>query len=531
MKRLAIILIIIFGLTGPKLSYAESETYRVAGDSQFPPYEYVDSNGTFKGFNVDLLKAIGLVTGIEFEFIPLTWDQAYNSISQGQADIIQGMKESDERKNKFLFSNSLLMNSQSIFVKDDNTDIKSLKDLSGKVVALNVEEILYDEIKEIPDVRIIEYRSFDEALQNLLDGRVDSLIGNTLTINYLCKEKDSIGDIKIVGDTLNEQKYSMAVGKDNRALLDKLNKGLLEIQKSGMYDSLYRKWFGTPIKNVKARYETIQRFLILTTIGLILLNIVIQTFNKRLKGIIEKKTEEQKALVNELRNYDKLQFMQKIISSLAHEIRNPMTSIRLYTTQIGDKLENKEFLLAASEDIPSEIDRIDRLIQEFMQYISPRKPLQLDLNLHEELENTIKLVKLQMKNVNINLDIDKAYFIKFDASQFKQVIINILLNSRDAIKDTENPTIYISARSYGDEIILSFMDNGHGMNEDEIQYIFEPFFTTKEFGNGVGMFVVKQIVDENGGRILAESAGEEKGMLIKLYVKKGDASEKQATDC
>ncbi len=526
MKKATLILCIMLILIYPELTYANQEVYRVAGDSQFPPYEYVDTDGTFKGFNVDMLKAISLVTGMEFEFIPMKWEDAYHSIDRGQADIIQGMKVSDIRKYQFLFTDSLLMNSQSIFVLDENKTIFNKLDLKGKVVALNKEDIIYQEINKIENVEIILYDSLEEALQSLLDGKVDALIGNTSTVNYLCKEKDAIQRVKIVGDSLNEQKYSIAVDIDNEMLLSKLNAGINELQQNGMYDSLYRKWFGTPIKNTRTQYEKLWKITIGITGVLAIWGFLKQSVNKKLKLIIETKTEEQKALINELRHYDKLQFMEKIISSLAHEIRNPMTSIKLYTSQMKNKIENKEFILAASEDIPEEIDRIDGLIKEFMEYTSPRKPVIEDLNLYDEISKTIKLFKLHIRSINLVIDIDKNIYVKFDISQFKQLVLNILLNSKDAVKDIQAPSIRISAEESEGEIILSFKDNGYGMIEEDIQYIFEPFYTTKEFGNGVGMFVVKKIVEENGGNIIAISDGKEQGMNIILRVKKGEIHEK-----
>lgn len=525
MRKATIILCILLNITLFQTSLAYAETYRVAGDKQFPPYEYVDSNGIYKGFNVDILKSISLVTGMEFEFFPLKWEDAYYSIHNGQADIIQGMKESEERKSKFLFSDSLLMNSQSIFVLDGNKDIYNLSDLSGKTVALLKEDIIYQEISHIENIKINQYDSLEEALRSLLDGKVDVLIGNTLTINYLCKEKNAIKLVKIVGDAFNEQKYSIAVGKDNEILLKKINEGIYEIQKNGMYDSLYRKWFGTPIKNTRAQLETLLKFAFGACAVLLVVILSIHSFNNKLKKVIEEKTKEHKVLINELRRYDKMQFMDKIISSVAHEIRNPLTSIKIYTSQMKNKIDNKEFLLAASEDIPEEIDRIDGLIKEFMEYTSPRKPVIENLNLYEELINSIKLVKLQIKNVKLNIEVSKSYYIKFDISQFKQIVLNILLNSEHAVRQVELPVIEISATEMDDDIVLYFKDNGYGMNKDDIQYIFEPFYTKKISGSGVGMFVVKQIVDENGGSVFAESDGDGKGMSIILSVKKGDLNE------
>jgi len=519
------VIFILVNILWPYLAYGLEDRYRVAGDSQFPPYEFVDADGVYKGFNVDMLKAISLVTGLEFEFFPMKWEDAYYSIERGQADIIQGMKESEERKSKFLFSDSLLLNSQSIFVLDNNADINNERDLVGKTISLLKEDISYNEIKRKYNVEIIEYESLDGALEALLKGEVDALIGNTLTVNYLCKERNSIDLIKIIGDTINEQRYCIAVDKNNELLIEKLNAGIAEIQKSGMYDSLYRKWFGAPIKNARTRYETLWKVTIVIAFGLLTLVLVVQSFNRKLKRMVDIKTEEQRVLINELRRFDKLQFMDKIISSIAHEIRNPLTSIKLYTTQMKDKLKDEEFILAAAEDIPEEIDRIDGLIKEFMEYTSPRKAIIESFNLYEELMKTIKLVKFHLGNIDLLIDVDKSYYIKFDTGHFKQIVLNILLNSIDAVKEANHPTIRIRAATKNDIISISFNDNGHGMNEDDIQYIFEPFYTTKEYGNGLGMFVVKQLVDENEGMISASSHGKGTGMSIILEVKRGEPNE------
>lgn len=525
MKKFVLMFCMIIGITMMIPAYVDATVYKVAGDRDFPPYEYVDKDGIFKGFNVDLLKSISLVTGMEFEFIPMKWEDAYVSVHQGKADIIQGMKESEERKNKFLFSESLLLNSQSIFVLDDNQDIRNEEDLEGKLVALNKEDTVIEEINNINDAKIVEYDTLGDALDSLLNGEVDALVGNTLTVNYLCKERNSIELVKIVGDAINEQKYSIAVHKTNTPLMVKLNEGIKEIQENGMYDSLYRKWFGTPIKNTKTNYEFLWKMTLGILGALITIVFIIKSANKRLKNIIDTKTEEQKALMHELRHYDKLQFMNQIISSLAHEIRNPLTSIKIYTDQIKDKLDNREFMLAASEDIPVEINRIDGLIKEFMEYASPRKPVAVDINLYDEVMSSIKLVKFHINEIKIDVDIDKSLYVVFDMSQFRQIIINILLNSNDAVKDTEDPSIEISALENGSEVELVFRDNGYGMDKDDLQYIFEPFYTTKEYGNGVGMFVVKQIIDDNGGSIIAESEGKNKGMSIILMLGRGEKSE------
>ncbi|MEL7648107.1 MAG: transporter substrate-binding domain-containing protein [Sedimentibacter sp.] len=525
-KRIAVLSVLVLLMNmSAAYGYGAAGTYRVAGDIQFPPYEFLDSDGIYKGFNVDLLKAISLVTGMEFEFIPMKWEEAFYSIERGQADIIEGMKESNDRRTRFNFTDSLLMNSQSVFVRNNYYSINNNSDLAGKIVSVQKEDIVYLELSRIKDIKIIQYDTMEEAVEALIDGEVEAMVGNTLTVNYICKENSWIDQIKIVGQTLNQQKYSMAVSKNNPQLLRKLNEGLAEIQNNGMYDALHRKWFGTPIKNTSKEAEGQIIMLLFSLFVLLLIILIVQLINRKLNRIIEEKTREEKILINELRNYDKLQFMDKIISSLAHEIRNPLTSIKIYTTQMKNKLENKEFMLAAAEDIPEEIDRIDAMIKEFMEYTSPRKPQIRVLNLKNELENAIKFIKLQIRNIYVDLQIADDIYIQFDSSHFKQIVINILLNSKDALMGTENPSIRINGCSHGEYVNIEFADNGCGMDEKSLDYIFEPFYTTKDNGNGVGMFVVKKLVEENGGKIEAKNNENTNGLAVFLTVRMGERNE------
>lgn len=526
MKKLLILIIFIIFMSSSEIyAFGDVERYKVAGDIQFPPYEYMDTDGVYKGFNVDLLKAISLVSGMEFEFIPMKWEDAFRSIERGQADIIQGMKESEDRRTRFSFTDSLLLNSQSIFVRSNYYSINNNSDLIGKTVSLMKDDIVYFQLSRIKDIKIIQYDSMEEAVQALLEGDADAMVGNTLTVNYICKENHWIDQVKIVGATLNEQKYSMAVSRDNPQLLRSLNEGLDEIQKNGMYDALYRKWFGTPIRNSKEETEFQIKILLVGLASLLIILFVVQVINRKLKRIIDEKTREEKLLINELRNYDKLQFMDKIISSLAHEIRNPLTSVKIYTSQMKSKLNNSEFMLAASEDIPEEIDRIDSLIKEFMEYTSPRKPQMKVLNLREELENSIKFIKLQIKDIGVNIDVDSSILIKFDSGHFRQVVLNILLNSKDALVNCNNPQIRIYGYEENESVVLGFEDNGCGISEESLDYIFEPFYTTKDNGNGVGMFIVKKLVEENEGSISAKNNLSGHGLSVNLKLRRGEKNE------
>jgi C4-dicarboxylate-specific signal transduction histidine kinase len=94
-----------------------------------------------------------------------------------------------------------------------------------------------------------------------------------------------------------------------------------------------------------------------------------------------------------------------------------------------------------------------------------------------------------------------------------------MLNCKDALIGAENPSIKIHGYSDGKNVNIEFVDNGCGMNEESLDYIFEPFYTTKDNGNGVGMFIVKKLVEENGGKIVAKNNGDNSGLIVFLTVR------------
>lgn len=623
MKIIYLIIVFIFLQTSP--TYADVNTYIVTGDNNLPPYEYVDEDGVYKGFNVDIIKAIGLTMGEEFVFKPMAWENAYHAIENDEADIIQGLKISEDRKKKFIFSNSFLENTQSIFVLKENKDINNLSDLKNKKVGLLKEDTLYETIKDIDNITISQYNSLEEILNLLLNEEIDALIGNTLTVNYLSNKEKTRENIKIVGSALNKAKYTIAVSPENKELLSMINKGIKEIHKNGMYDIIYRKWFGSPINQTNKLVSIVilvSVIILFIFCGVIL---IIEKINLKLKKEVENKTHEQRLLVNKLKvqnrqlseektfreivlnniltgvlalnfnneviflndvgkeifsdleikdriyqiiqNYeykqssetisdryieyvvtsiedvdehrlkiiifkdyteskimedeiqrnDKLRFMDKIISSIAHEIRNPLTAIKTYADLIPKKLNNKDFQKSLTTDIPREIDRIDSLIKEFIEYTSPRKPLKEELKLYDEFSSALMFIKNQLKGISINIDIEKTTKILFDRNHLRQIIINILLNSKNALEDTNKPYININTINENNDILITIKDNGKGIEEDNLQKIFDPFYTTRDNGNGLGLFVVKKLVNENNGLIYAKSAKNE-GMALTIKV-------------
>jgi signal transduction histidine kinase len=187
---------------------------------------------------------------------------------------------------------------------------------------------------------------------------------------------------------------------------------------------------------------------------------------------------------------------EKLLAQIAHEIRNPLGGIELLTNlakenHISDE-KNKEYL----DRILCEVHGLKSLITSYLNFSRPipSQPVWIDFQKTVlELENIFKL-KIREKSVTFNKDI-KLNKIYFDEGHLKQILINLIANSLEAVEDNGN--ILLSAKEKSDrwEIILS--DDGPGIPENDIKNIFNPFFTTKKDGTGLGLAISRKLSAEN----------------------------------
>ncbi|MDN4524782.1 PAS domain S-box protein [Fictibacillus fluitans] len=209
------------------------------------------------------------------------------------------------------------------------------------------------------------------------------------------------------------------------------------------------------------------------------------------------KTEEM------LRKSDKLSVLGQLAAGVAHEIRNPLTSIKgflqLLESQAQDHNEYYEIML-------SEIDRINSIVSEFMVLAKPQVMNLVPTNLTQLLSHVISLLEAQaiLMNVQIHFHADDDLPMVSSAdSQLKQVFINLLKNSIEAMPEGGN--IYISVRQEEDQLSVVFTDEGCGIPKDMLPSLGEPFYTTKEKGTGLGLMVCYKIIENHGGSIRVTS--------------------------
>jgi PAS domain S-box-containing protein len=235
-----------------------------------------------------------------------------------------------------------------------------------------------------------------------------------------------------------------------------------------------------------------------------------------------------KRLEHQIRRSDRLASLGTLSAGMAHEIKNPLVSLKTFAQLLPDRYQDSDFRDTFSNLIGHEIDRIDSLVNQLLRFARPAKPILKPLHAHEILEKALTLVghRLYQKDIKLtrswNADADT---IHGDADQLEQVFLNFFLNAMDAMKTQGELSVqteiradeqWVNAKAYpngernGHEsspeaLRITIRDTGEGIKAEDLPHVFDPFFTTKDYGTGLGLSVVHGIVQEHGGQIEVES--------------------------
>ncbi|WP_077213005.1 two-component system sensor histidine kinase NtrB [Bacillus dakarensis] len=206
-----------------------------------------------------------------------------------------------------------------------------------------------------------------------------------------------------------------------------------------------------------------------------------------------------------------------LAAGIAHEIRNPLTTVKGFLQLIQPflaQIEKEEYAKIALK----EIDRANEILYEFLNAVKPSSRVSTSIDVNHLLREIELLYESEAKLRNIILTIKydtENPFIYMDEKQLKQVLINMIKNSIEAIDSRHQGRIELSSEISGKYVNIIIKDNGCGLPEDAVQSIFTPFFTTKSEGTGLGLPICKKIIDESGGQInISSRLGE--GTMIKI---------------
>ena len=223
---------------------------------------------------------------------------------------------------------------------------------------------------------------------------------------------------------------------------------------------------------------------------------------------LEQRTEELAIIENQLRMAERLSTLGELTASLAHEVRNPLGSIRGVAEILRDESHDPAYQKFV-DILLKETQRLDAVVANYLSFARSKNPARTNVDLHNVLQSVLDLLgpEIRKKNLRVNVSFQpEGIELHCNEGQIRQALVNILLNAIQV--SPEGSTIAIEANETDGKRIISIQDSGPGVTPEVEQHLFEPFFTTREDGTGLGLAITRRIVESHQGTIRAQNNGD-----------------------
>ena len=227
-----------------------------------------------------------------------------------------------------------------------------------------------------------------------------------------------------------------------------------------------------------------------------------RNFNQMVKQLRETREEIERLHRTQMSRAEHFATLGEVATGLAHEIRNPLAGIAGVIEIIGRDLPSTSPARAVVKDVRQEISRINHIVTDLLQTARPHPPKVRKSDLNTTVEHAVMLGRQQglAKGIEIALHKDPSLpEVEHDSDQIHQVLLNLLLNSQQAIYSKGK--IEVSVERKASTAVIEVKDNGRGIAPDHLPNIFRPFYTTKGDGTGLGLSLARRIVEDHQGRI------------------------------
>ncbi len=516
------------------------KTIRVAVDKNWPPLEFINSSGEVTGISVSYLKFLENRLGIEFilDSSFKNREDALESLDNSEIDIVSTTLVTPENSSKYLFSRPISRQSIVIVSQSNVGYINDINDLVGKKVAVaktyNSEYILK---KHYPQIEVVEVATPLEALRAVSENRAYATVDAIGVSSYL-REKYNIKNVKISGETPYTSEVAFAFKKDNEILANIINKALLSMD-SLEYATMHSQW-------IDIKQDRVSDYKIIWIMGLISLmllmfmyyknrrldtivterTIELEQLNEKLQNEIEQAVEKNRAQEKLLMQQSKMAEIGSLLESIAHQWRQPLNILGLSMTRLSlmyglDPKSDTAKILNIAE---AQIQFMSQTIDDFRNFFKQDRS-RVSTNIHDIINDVVSLLKplMTQKKIEVELHVDKDIEALVYPNELKQVLINVINNSREAIiaNNSSVRLISISCHDMDEYCVIEIEDTGGGIKSEILDKIFDPYFTTKfeSQGTGIGLYMSKTIIEKHfQGRLLAKNT--HRGAKIEVMLNK-----------
>ncbi|MGD8385873.1 MAG: transporter substrate-binding domain-containing protein, partial [Desulfobacteraceae bacterium] len=312
---LPVLTILALVLLGPPFASAEllskkekaflrdKQTVVFVSQTRYPPFEFVDQSGERTGMCIELARWMATELGFTARFSDMSFQEAQKAVRTGEAEVLTSFFYSKKRDEQFDFTPVMFEVPASIFVVAERTDIKELRDLEGKNIAMQKG----DYAKEYLDSAGISFdvrytKDFAEATDLVVSGSADAVIGDEQIVLYHIFKNRLTDQIKKVGDPLYIGKNCMATQESNPVLVGILSKGISLARENGVLEKIHRKWIGTMYSEREPSFSRFVPHILAAVCVCFVLVLIVWFWNVRLRQEVGKRTEEVKRSEKRFRN-------------------------------------------------------------------------------------------------------------------------------------------------------------------------------------------------------------------------------------
>lgn len=236
-------------------TYEEEKSITIGFDKTFVPMGFEATDGSYTGFDIDLATAVFEKYGIAIEWQPIDWDLKETELNNGNIDLIwNGYSVTAERQEKVLFTDSYMENQQ-VLVTKKLSGIDSVAGMEGKILGAQAGSSGYSVFESqtaiLKDIvsgnDATQYATFNEALIDLKNDRIDGLLIDRVYANYYLQQEGIISDYNIIDAGYEDEAFAVGVRKSDTTLVEKINTAFAELYTKGKFQEISKKWFGDDV--------------------------------------------------------------------------------------------------------------------------------------------------------------------------------------------------------------------------------------------------------------------------------------------
>ena len=520
---------------------------RLAPDPDFPPIEFIDNQGVYRGIAADFIHLLESKLPLKFKIVSLqNWGEVIESAKNRQIDMFGAAAPTPERLKYMRFTKPYVEFPAVVLVRNSSADFPHLSELKGKRVAVvsNYADHEYM-LRAYPDIPLEVMPDISSGLRQVSFGKIDAMVLNIASAAYYI-QKDGINNLQVTQDTDFVFDLSFAARSDWPILTSILEKGMAAItpaEKQAVLDNWVslgsKTWKPSPLFLISAA----SIFLLLTLFLIIFWNRSLQ--RQVIERTADLKTElgeriqaerEKEKLQLEIHRAKKMEAVGVLAGGVAHDLNNILSGTVGYSDLALRKISNDSSIKKYLEEIRESGRRAAAVVADMLTIsrdaASDRHILNLNTIISEYLsspEHQALVVRFPDVKFLSNFEPD-LHNLSCSETHVRKCIMNLVINAAEAASKgtvtigTANKEINMTQEYYGSEIkpgsyvLLSVADTGTGIASEDLEHIFEPFYSKKKFGRsgtGLGLAVVWNAVQEHQGFIEVKQTAE--GSLFELH--------------